>query len=75
MKLLASRVERDQDDIRLLYGLCGFETAADGLRLVEETYPEYVIPPKTRFMLEEMFPDRVIERDRGRRSEGPGIGF
>jgi hypothetical protein len=30
MKLLASRVERDQDDIRELYRLCGFTTAEEG---------------------------------------------
>ncbi|MGH3472182.1 MAG: DUF6036 family nucleotidyltransferase [Nocardioidaceae bacterium] len=44
MKLLAARVERDQDDIRTLYRLCGFDLAEDGLRLVESTYPEYLIP-------------------------------
>lgn len=56
MKLLAARVERDQDDIRLLYELCGFTTAEQGLHLIEEAYPSYVIPPRTRFMLEEMYP-------------------
>lgn len=50
MKLLAARVERDQDDIRELYRLCDFTTAAQGLALVEATYPQYVIPPRTRFM-------------------------
>ena len=56
MKLLASRVERDQDDIRKLYELCGFTTAQEGLRLVEAAYPGYVIPRRTRFMLDEMYP-------------------
>jgi Nucleotidyltransferase of unknown function (DUF6036) len=56
MKLLAARAERDQDDIRLLYELCGFSTAGEGLAVVEEAYPGYLIPPRTRFMLEEMFP-------------------
>ena len=56
MKLLASRVERDQDDIRFLYGLCGFSTATEGLDLVESTYPSNAIAPRVQFLLEEMFP-------------------
>lgn len=56
MKLLASRVERDEDDIRALYGLCGFTTAAEGLALVEAMYPARPIAAKVRFLLEEMFP-------------------
>jgi len=56
MKLLAARVERDQDDIRTLYALCGFTTADEGLGVVEAAYPQHLIPPRTRLMLEEMFP-------------------
>ena len=59
MKLL-SRVERDQDDIRTLYRLCGFTTAEEGLQVVEEAYPTYTIPPRTRYLLEEMFPGHDI---------------
>lgn len=72
MKLLASRAERDQDDIRELYRLCGFTTAAQGLALVDATYPEYVIPPRTRFMLEEMFPTKQAQQDldRGKGRDG-----
>ena len=65
MKLLAARVERDQDDIRILYNLCGFSTAEQGLAVVEAAYPSYVIPARTRLMLEEMFPSHDHERDRG----------
>jgi hypothetical protein len=65
MKLLAARVDRDQDDIRVLYGLCGFTTAEEGLQLLEKTYPSHVIAPRTQFLLEEMFPAR--ER------RGPGL--
>jgi hypothetical protein len=46
MKLLASRVERDQDDIRALYALCGFTTADEGLDLVASMYPGWVIAPR-----------------------------
>lgn len=38
-KLLASRVGRDEDDIRRLYGLCGFSTVDQGLDLLERYYP------------------------------------
>jgi hypothetical protein len=71
MKLLAARVERDQDDIRTLYQLCGFTSASEGIDLVESAYPEYMIPPRTRFMLQEMYPERPIARERGR--EGPQL--
>lgn len=39
MKLLAARVERDEDDIRALYKLCGFSTSEQGLDLVRTMYP------------------------------------
>jgi hypothetical protein len=65
MKLLAARVDRDQDDIRALYGLCGFTTVEEGLRLLETTYPSHVIAPRAQFLLEAMFP--------ARKREGPGL--
>jgi hypothetical protein len=58
MKLLAARADRDQDDIRALYGLCGFTTAEEGLHLLETTYPSHVIAPRAQFLLQEMFPAR-----------------
>lgn len=72
MKLLAARVERDQDDIRELYRLCGFSMAEEGLQVVAAAYPSRIIPPRTRFMLEEMFPR--IERG-GNDGEGPELGM
>jgi Nucleotidyltransferase of unknown function (DUF6036) len=66
MKLLASRLDRDQADIRTLYELCGYTTAEEGLRLVETTYPGHVIPPRVQFLLQELYPER------GR--EGPELG-
>jgi len=75
MKLLASRLERDQDDIRFLYDLCGFSTAEEGLDLIESTYPNHAIAPRVRFLLEEMFPgsERHTARDDAhRREDGPG---
>jgi hypothetical protein len=58
MKILAARVDRDQDDIRALYQLCGFTTAEEGLDLLETTYPGHVIAPRAQFLLQEMFPAR-----------------
>jgi hypothetical protein len=57
MKLMASRVERDQDDIRELYKLCGFTTAEQGLDLLVSYYPEHLILPRVQFLLQEMFPE------------------
>jgi hypothetical protein len=58
LKLLAARPEQDADDIRALYQVLKLKTAEAGLALVRDMYPDARIPPKTRFMLEEMFPDK-----------------
>lgn len=65
MKLLASRSDRDRDDIQLLYSLCGFSTADEGLELLASYYPERLILPRVRFMLEEMYPPRDRGADLG----------
>lgn len=66
MKLMASRVERDQDDIRELYRLCGFTTAEQGLDLLVSYYPTQQILPRVQFLLQEMFPTaHEHERDTG----------
>lgn len=77
MKLLAARVERDTDDIRALYKMCGFETAEDGMALVEQAYPTAIIPPRTQFLLQELFPikEKARAHDRSRRHEGPDLGL
>lgn len=54
MKLRASRVDLDVDDIRLLYRLCGFTTVEEGLELLEESYPSAPIPPKAQYLLAEI---------------------
>jgi uncharacterized nucleotidyltransferase DUF6036 len=68
MKLMASRVERDQDDIRELYRLCGLTTAEEGLDLLSSYYPEHLILPRVQYLLQEMFPEgREQGRDTDRR--------
>ncbi len=71
MELLASRVERDQDDIRLLYRLCGFESAEQGIEWVAPANPAYVIPARTKFMLEKMFPEKQLDPSRASRPRPP----
>ena len=53
-KLLASRVGRDEDDILLLYQICGLTTADQGLDLIERYYPGRPVQAKVRFYLEEL---------------------
>jgi len=57
-KLLASRVSRDEDDILLLYDLCGFTTAAQGLELLARYYPGRPIEAKVTFFLEALLEGR-----------------
>jgi hypothetical protein len=57
-KLLASRVSRDEDDILLLYRLCGLTTVDQGLELVERYYPDRPVEAKVRFFLEELLEGR-----------------
>ena len=54
MKLLASRVERDEDDIRVLLRLSNITTADEALVLVSDLYPVSAIPPKVRFLVREL---------------------
>ena len=53
-KLFASRVARDEDDIKTLAGLCGIRTVEAGLDLVERFYGTRPIEPKVAFLLEEL---------------------
>jgi hypothetical protein len=53
-KLLASRVGRDEDDILLLFKLCGLTTVDQGLDLIERYYPGRPFEAKVRFYLEEL---------------------
>ena len=77
MKLLAARLDRDQDDIRLLYELCEFTTPEEGGNLLESTYPNRITAPRVQFLLEEMFPGRSPERTQAAprvERDGPDLG-
>ncbi len=54
MKVVASRVERDADDIAVLYRLSGFQSVDDALDYVAQTYPHLTLLPKIRYLLEEL---------------------
>lgn len=57
-KLLASRVSRDEEDILLLYDLCGLGSADEALDLLDRYYPGRPIEAKVRFFLEELLAQR-----------------
>lgn len=58
MKLYASR-PGDEDDIKVLYRLCGFSRAEQGVELVEASYPGWSIPARVRFLLAELFGEQT----------------
>ena len=56
MKVLAARVERGEDDIRILYELCGFSSVHEAMAHVGRLYPPRPVPPRAQYLLEELFP-------------------
>ena len=54
MKLLASRIERDEDDIRLLLTICGITTVDEALDLVADLYGHRPIEPKVQYLVAEL---------------------
>jgi len=53
-KMLASRRDRDDSDIKLLVKECGFSTSQQCLDVVQKYYPTWVIEPKTQYLIEEL---------------------
>lgn len=59
LKVTAARVDRDDEDIRTLAGLCGLSSADEILALTEEVMDRrQPLLPKVQFLIEEMFPVR-----------------
>jgi Nucleotidyltransferase of unknown function (DUF6036) len=54
MKLFASRVEIDADDIAFLYRQVGFTTVDEGLDLLRSMYQGRPVDPKVRYLLAEI---------------------
>ena len=55
MKLRASRPEQDVDDITFLAALLGLNTAEEVLRVATDRYSVDELPPRARFLIEELF--------------------
>ncbi|MBP7877480.1 DUF6036 family nucleotidyltransferase [Candidatus Neomicrothrix sp.] len=54
MKVLAARLDRDDDDIRSLAGLCSLSTADEVLDLVVRFYPDANIPTRVAYVIEDI---------------------
>ena len=55
MKILASRAESfDLEDIEFLLDKLNLQTVEDALKIVKNYYPNKIIKPETRFLLEEL---------------------
>lgn len=54
MKALAART-RDVDDLRLLAGILGIETAEEALRICTSFFPDDPVPERTKMVLEDLF--------------------
>jgi transposase-like protein len=73
MKLFASRVETDADDIAFLYRQLGFTTVDEGLDLLESVYRGRPVDPRVQYLLAEIIEtlgagavaDREEPRDAG----------
>lgn len=63
MKLFASRVEIDADDIAFLYRQVGFTTVEEGLDLVSAAYSGRPVEPKVQYLLEEVVRSLQEETD------------
>ena len=55
MKLRAARAEQDVGDIRFLVDLLGLRTAAEILRIATDRFGSEELPPRARFLVEEIF--------------------
>lgn len=56
MKVLAARVERDADNLCVLFELCGFTSVEEALDQVQSIYPHTPVPPRAQYLLYELFP-------------------
>lgn len=54
MKVLAARVERDEDDIARLAELSGIDSVEAVLELVQAAYPHVELAPRVQYLLEEV---------------------
>jgi hypothetical protein len=55
MKLMATRIGEDDEDIEVLLGQCGVTDTQQALDLFEQMYPARELPVKARLFLEAVF--------------------
>ncbi len=58
MKLLASRIE-DKPDIEFLLNKLNIKSATEALYIIRNLYPDKLIQPKTQYVLEEIFSQKI----------------
>jgi hypothetical protein len=58
LKVFASRVDRDRDDIVFLAGLCNARTADEVLAITESVMGGRRLLPRSQFFVQELFPQR-----------------
>ncbi len=58
MKLLASRME-DKPDIEFLIDRLNIKSAEEALYIIRDLYPDKLIQPKTKYVLEEIFSQKI----------------
>ena len=56
LKVQASRIDRDEDDIRILANLCDAHTADDVLAIAERIVGPGRLAPKAQFIVQSIFP-------------------
>lgn len=59
MKLLAARPDQDREDIAYLAKLLNLKTSTEILQVVERLYPPNLLQPRTKFLVQEMFPAKA----------------
>jgi hypothetical protein len=62
MKVAASRVEQDDDDIAVLYRLSGFTSVGEALDYIAASYPHLRLEPKAEYLLEEIAAAQRVEQ-------------
>jgi hypothetical protein len=66
MKAWSGR-ESDEEDLRVLWPLCQFVDAAEGLDYIEAAYPSATLKSRTQYVVEDIaatvWPDRVRQRE------------
>jgi hypothetical protein len=77
MKCMAMRPEgiegsHDISDIEALAHICGFKTADEALNVIEEFYPQHLVPAKVRFGVQEIM-ERIAAGAKMAQTKPPSI--